>query len=250
MKYAGWNAEHDQTKYDKRWSYEDADINVVIGKTYSEDYSWEVSVTGEDTQPILNGQYTSHREEETLYETFKTKKKAKVFAHALLDAIHAVYSIQHKEPLDDEGTVNSDSHKEYFQKSMHIKKYIEDKRDIRKGYGTGVVIIGPEKSAYNQLAYEEYVRQAISYYMTDHEIEPERSFRYSVVDYDNNFDDYNTVEESRSRAGITKVEPMDESEIPDCPKCGDKIAENPETCSKCKESVEEAEDAVREYERF
>lgn len=241
MKYPNWNANHDGAR-EKEWTHEHLDVKVYIGRlgssrTGAADKRWNVRVVGDDAEQVLDSAYGNDTTR-TVDEILSTKDKALVMAYALLDAINAVYSVHHKEDLED---------KEYFQKTVHAKVYYEDERDISKGNGTGVLIIGAEKSAFNQLAYEEYNRQVLDYYMSSHVVETVRSFRYAIVDYDNDFDDYSIVEESRSRAGIGSIEELDEDEIPDCEECGGKIAENPETCDTCAEAVKEAEDAIDEF---
>lgn len=205
MKYAGWNAEHEDSQHYKKWKYEDADINVVLTENPYSD-GWRVMVLGTDTVPVLTGQFTKGEIDE-IDCSFDTQAKAKVFAHGLLDGIHSVYSMQHKEPLQS-GAETYTSAKEYFQNAMHVDVDVSDRDKISKGYFTGVIVLGPEKDAFNQLAYEEYVRMGIEYYMTDHTIEPEVSFRYNVVDYSNNFDDYESVSSRRSDAGLEPVEDL------------------------------------------
>lgn len=209
MRYAGWSANHKNSKYEKHWKHNPSDIEVRIERIgyVSGDILWEVVATGEDLDPLINHTSDISREKsevkKKLQRTLKTKKKAETLANGLRDAIHGTWSILNKEPMS-EGKYGAE--RQVRNETLIQLPESFDEESIAKGYATGVVVVGPSLNPRGM----DWYRYAIDYYMTDHVIEPQVTSRYSVVDYSNDINEKENLEEVRRKSGLMK---SDESEL-------------------------------------
>lgn len=223
MRYPNWHrVDNESEPKALEWEFKDADVVVEVHKEISGD-SWFVDAQ-DNTGLNIFGDSTN------IGTVMPTKKKAKVVAMGLLDAIHSVYHLKTFPELDSEPKSNRNSPKE------NVLEYVKvgipenlDEEDVAKGYWSGVNILGFETS---ERPVMEFQRAFFDYWMSQHRIEPEVSARYNIIGDGNDIDEKKYYENPLKRSSWLET---DLSDLPEGEPSEEEIREAEEKISEMRD---------------